>query len=55
MNYRFVEPGQAISFKREGVHIGNAVPVRLGYIIGKSIMEHIKEACKNGGQQSVYI
>jgi DNA (cytosine-5)-methyltransferase 1 len=39
--YRFVAPRQPILFRREGSHIGNAVPVRLGYIIGRSIVEHL--------------
>jgi len=53
--YEFIDPELPFSIKRLGTHIGNAVPVRLGYIIGKSIMEHIKEVWKNGGQQEVYI
>lgn len=39
--YDFIDPKLPFSIKRLGTHIGNAVPVRLGYIIGKSIMEHI--------------
>jgi len=50
-DYEFIDPELAYSIKRLGTHIGNAVPVRLGYIIGKSIMEHIMEVCKNEGQQ----
>ena len=40
--YKFLEPNKIFSYKKIGVHIGNAVPVRLGEIIGKSINEHIK-------------
>jgi DNA (cytosine-5)-methyltransferase 1 len=45
-NYRFVEPKKEISFKEIGKMIGNAVPVRLGYMIGKSIKQHLEE--RNG-------
>jgi len=41
--YDFVDPEQPFSFTRIGTHIGNAVPVRLGVIIGRSIIKHIKE------------
>jgi len=41
--YDFIDPEQPISFVRIGTHIGNAVPVRLGVIIGRSIKKHIKE------------
>ena len=40
--YDFIDPKQPIYFSRIGTHIGNAVPPRLGYIIGKSIKEHIE-------------
>jgi len=42
-SYVFEEPGKPTSFKRVGVHIGNAVPVKLGAIIGRSILKHIQE------------
>ena len=41
-DYDFIDPELPFSIKRIGMHIGNAVPVRLGYIIGKSIIEHIR-------------
>ena len=42
--YKFAKPGEQIS--REGIArlIGNAVPVRLGEVIGKSFMRHIKNS-----------
>jgi DNA (cytosine-5)-methyltransferase 1 len=40
-NYRFVEPGKPIRFKTVGRMVGNAVPVRLGQVIGESILEHV--------------
>lgn len=40
--YRFYQNSDEICFKRIGAHIGNAVPVDLGYIIGMSIINHLK-------------
>ena len=45
--YKFIDPELPFSIKCLGKHIGNAVPVRLGKIIGKSIMKHLEEY--NGG------
>ena len=42
LDYDFIDPEGTFSIVRLGTHIGNAVPVRLGYIIGKSITEHIR-------------
>ena len=42
-SYKFVEPGQPVATTRLGVHIGNAVPVKLGTVIGKSIIKHLEE------------
>jgi len=41
--YKMVPPQKSVSVKILGRHIGNAVPVRLGEVIGKSIREHVKE------------
>lgn len=40
LDYEFLPPDQ-ITFKAVGRMIGNAVPVRLGEIIGVSIMNHV--------------
>jgi DNA (cytosine-5)-methyltransferase 1 len=40
--YKFMEPGREYSLRQLGTHIGNAVPVRLGTIIGKSILKHLE-------------
>jgi DNA (cytosine-5)-methyltransferase 1 len=40
-NYVFMEP-ERITFKAVGRMIGNAVPVRLGEVIGESLMQHIR-------------
>jgi DNA (cytosine-5)-methyltransferase 1 len=41
--YVFGDPEQPFNRRRLGVHIGNAVPVELGRIIGVSIQNHISE------------
>jgi len=51
IDYQFTEPNQPFSFKDTAKKIGNAVPVKLGEIIGKSIKLHLlnlkKEQKKN--------
>ncbi len=42
-SYKFVRKGDPIYIKRIGRLVGNAVPVRLGEVIGKSILKHISE------------
>lgn len=41
-SYKFINPKEDFSYKRIGIHIGNAVPVRLGEVVGKSIVEHLE-------------
>lgn len=41
--YRFVEPGGEIHYRSVGRLIGNAVPVRLGRVIGRSILRHLAD------------
>ncbi len=41
-NYKFVAPREEVSVKRLGMHIGNAVPVRMAEIIGRSIVRHLE-------------
>ena len=41
--YRFIPSNSPVELKRLGKYIGNAVPVRLGEVIGKSILKHIEE------------
>ena len=40
-DYRFTAPGERIQFKAIGRMIGNAVPVLLGQVIGRSIASHL--------------
>lgn len=41
--YKFVPDNEEVAITKLGTHIGNAVPVDLGYVIGMSINKHIKE------------
>jgi DNA (cytosine-5)-methyltransferase 1 len=41
-HYRFAPPGQPAEFKPIGRMIGNAVPVRLGEVIGRSLQRHLE-------------
>ena len=40
-DYDFYSNVEEISFQTVGRHIGNAVPVKLGAVIGKSILKHL--------------
>lgn len=42
-DYAFVKPGEKCCFKTVGRMIGNAVPVRLGEVVGKTIKRHLEE------------
>lgn len=42
-NYQFVSEGGEYCFKTIGRLIGNAVPVRLGEVVGLTIQQHLKE------------
>ncbi len=46
-NYKFVPSDEPIVVARVAKFIGNAVPVRLGSVIGKSIKSHLKSYEKN--------
>jgi DNA (cytosine-5)-methyltransferase 1 len=41
-SYTFADPGKKIFIGIVGKHIGNAVPVRLGKIIARSIKRHLE-------------
>ena len=43
-DYKFYANEADIVMSRMGTHIGNAVPVDLGYVIGKSIRLHLGES-----------
>ena len=43
MNYKFLSGGDTVFVKRTARHIGNAVPPRLGEIVGESILQHVRE------------
>jgi DNA (cytosine-5)-methyltransferase 1 len=42
-DYIFYKHESEISITKLGVHIGNAVPVDLGFVIGKSILQHLEK------------
>ena len=41
-DYKFLEENKEISFNEVGRHIGNAVPVMLGMVIGSSIRKYAR-------------
>lgn len=41
-DYKFAENAENLKFGKSSKHIGNAVPPKLGEIIGKSILEHLE-------------
>jgi len=41
-NYQFIDPNKPLVVSNVAKFIGNAVPVKLGLVIGKSIKEHLK-------------
>jgi DNA (cytosine-5)-methyltransferase 1 len=49
--YRFARRGEAIRFESLGRLIGNAVPVKLGEAIGRSILAHLKQVHGSGTAQ----
>lgn len=42
-DYKFVDKDSEVALTKLGTHIGNAVPVDLGFVIGKSILTHLKK------------
>jgi DNA (cytosine-5)-methyltransferase 1 len=52
-NYRFVKPGQPIHMKTLGRLVGNAVPVKLGKAIGRSLRLHVQEFMLRERKKSV--
>lgn len=46
-DYIFIEPGHPLNRRKLGIHIGNAVPVKLGEAIGRSIIEHIRKETRH--------
>lgn len=47
-DYIFYDNATGCSRREVGIHIGNAVPVQLGRIIGDSIIKHLREVNNNG-------
>lgn len=51
-DYRFTPPDQPIYFKTTGRMIGNAVPVRLGKVIGLSFIRHVETLRQRQGDRT---
>jgi DNA (cytosine-5)-methyltransferase 1 len=43
-SYKFIRRGEPVRFNRLGRLIGNAVPVRLGEVIGETLVRHVRMA-----------
>lgn len=43
LDYNFIDPNKPFVMRDIARHIGNAVPVRLGEVIGISIINHLQE------------
>ena len=41
-DYIFIDKDHPINTRELGIHIGNAVPVEIGHVIGISIIKHIE-------------
>jgi DNA (cytosine-5)-methyltransferase 1 len=41
-DYRFLAPGERVSFNKLGRLIGNAVPVRIGEVVAHSLIDHVR-------------
>lgn len=50
-NYKFIKSTSILNKRQLGIQIGNAVPVRLGEAIGKSVIEHIRRY-ENGQEEN---
>lgn len=42
-DYRFLAPGKQVRFNVLGRLIGNAVPVRIGEVVARSLLEHVRQ------------
>jgi DNA (cytosine-5)-methyltransferase 1 len=53
VNFQFAPKGTRVNFKGIGKLIGNAVPPRLGWAIGRAIVAHISRTKSNGKRLNV--
>lgn len=51
--YKFVRPDEPVRFSVLGRLIGNAVPVRLGEVVGKTAVAHASRLIRSGGSDEV--
>jgi len=54
-NYKFVKKGEKPINKVIGRLVGNAVPVTLGHLIGKSIVAHVEKIKNEQSKDTIYI
>jgi DNA (cytosine-5)-methyltransferase 1 len=52
LDYKFYAPSQRMSIQKIGQLIGNAVPVRLGFVIGKAIKKHLRSTGLADGEEN---
>lgn len=52
-DYRFIDLNTRYAMTVIARHIGNAVPVRLGQVIGESILKHIKDSEKISCERNI--
>jgi DNA (cytosine-5)-methyltransferase 1 len=52
--YKFVHPKEKVHNKLVSRHVGNAVPVRLGRVIARSIRKHLEEVNLSARQRSAH-
>ena len=52
-SYRFLRKGETVRFNVLGRLIGNAVPVRLGEVVAKSVIRHVSAAKRAQGPLSI--
>jgi DNA (cytosine-5)-methyltransferase 1 len=53
-DYRFLDEGEKVRFNRLGRLIGNAVPVRLGEVIGETLKRHVEAVVSSGSTPSEF-
>lgn len=51
-DYQFIEENKNYAINKVAMQIGNAVPPKLGEVIGKSILKHLEREIKNGRKQN---
>lgn len=53
-HYVFIDNDENVNFTRLGRLIGNAVPVRLGQVIGRALVQHVSEHLKSKSKRKLH-